>query len=84
MAEVVNTTWGIGEEVYKTISDEVVESIEEEALHRTKKYCKKHNIVKDSEVFEAYLEKQKKVVSREYKSLAIKGSLIGLGFGFFV
>ena len=24
VAEVVNTTWGIGEEVYKTISDEVV------------------------------------------------------------
>ena len=84
ITNVINTTWNIGEQVYTTISDEVIKSINDEASKRTKKYCKKHNITKGSVVYEAYLEKQKKVVSKEYKSLAIKGGLIGLGFGFFV
>jgi len=83
-ADIVNTAWGVGEDIYKTVSNEVVESIEEEALYRTKKYCKKHNIVKGSEAYKAYLAKQKKLVAKEYKSLAVKGGLIGLGFGFLV
>jgi len=81
-ADIVNTAWGVGEQVYKTVSDEVAESIKEEALRRTEKYCKKHNLQKGSEAYQAYLKKQKKEVANEYKSLAVKGGLIGLGFGF--
>ena len=83
-AEIVNGIWSIGSEVCQTVSDEISDAIDEEALHRTRQYFRGEKVDEKSAVFQKRFQAERKVVAKEFKSVAVKGGLIALGLGWFL
>jgi len=81
--DIINGIWNIGNEVYQTVSDEISESIDEEALNRTHKYFKLKEVEIDEESteFKKRLLVEREAVAKEYKSVAVKGGLLAIGLG---
>ena len=82
-AEIVNGIWGIGAEVYRTVSDEIADVIDEEARSRTLEYFDGDEIDEQSPAFRRRYRIEREAVARQYKSVALKGGLIALGLGIF-
>ena len=83
-AEIINGIWGIGSEVYHTVSDEIGEAIDSEAMERTRRYFRDRNFDENSSVFQRRYQAERAVVAKEFKSVAVKGGLIAMGLGWFV
>jgi hypothetical protein len=83
-AEIVNGIWNIGTEVYQTVSGEISESIDEEALERTRKYFNGDAVDEESAVFQKRYRIEREIVAREYKSVAIRGGMLAFGLGWFL
>ena len=83
-AEIVNGIWGIGSEVYHTVSGEISEAIDQEALDRTRRYFRGEAVEEESAVFRRRYRIEREIVAREFKSVALKGGLLALGLGWFI
>ena len=81
--DIVNGVWDVGNEVYRTVSDEISDAVDEEALRRTRHYFKGDFVDENSRAFRTRLQTEREAVAREYKSVAVKGGLLALGLGFF-
>jgi hypothetical protein len=81
-ADIVNGIWGIGKEIYDTVSDEITEAIDEEALERTRRHFRGDRLDEQSAAFRKRFRIEREKVAKEYKSVAVKGGLIALGLGF--
>jgi len=82
--EIVNGIWTVSRDIYKGVKEEVVNSIDEETIERTKQEL---NLKPEEEldftnrkVLKVY-EYQKKIVKKEAKQLGIRGGLIIFGLG---
>ena len=82
--EIVNDIWTVSRDIYKGVKEEVINSIDEETIDRTKKEL---NLKPDEEldltdknILKVY-EYQKKIVKKEAKQLGLRGGLIIFGFG---
>ena len=82
MAEIVNGVWDVGTEVYREVSDDISEAIDEEALLRTRRYFGNEVDEASTAFYSRYMIERKAVV-REYKAVAVKGGLMAVGLGFF-
>lgn len=83
-SDVINGVWNAGEKVYKTVASEVSEAIIAEATKRTREHFKDEDIDNSDPRFMAQFLKEKEVVTKEFKSMAVKGGLIAAGIGLFV
>ena len=82
--EIVNGIWTVSRDIYKGVKEEVVNSIDEETIERTKQEL---NLKPEEEldftnrkVIKVY-EYQKKIVKKEAKQLGLRGGLIIFGLG---
>jgi len=82
-SEVVNGVWNVGTEVYNTVADEVSQAVVDEAMRRTEEHFKGQNVSKKDERFLQYFLKEKEIVAKEFKRMAVRGGLIATGLGFF-
>ena len=82
-SDVVNGVWNVGTEVYNTVADEVSQAVVDEAMRRTKEHFKGQNVSEKDERFLQHFLKEKEVVAKEFKSMAVRGGLIAAGLGFF-
>ena len=83
-AEAVNKIWDIGTGIYHSISDEISEAIDREALDRTERYFRGSEFDPASPTFERRLRIERQIVARELKSASLKGGLILLGLNWLI
>jgi len=81
-AQIVNGIWGIGSEVYRTVSDEIGDAIDQEALDRTRRHFGQ-GVDEKSEIFLRRFRIERAQVAREFKKVAVRGGIIALGLGWF-
>jgi len=82
-SDVINGVWNAGTEVYKVVADEVSQAVVDEAMRRTEEHFKGRDVSKNDTIFLQHFLKEKEIVAKEFKSMAVKGGLLAAGFGLF-
>jgi Mn-dependent DtxR family transcriptional regulator len=83
-AEAVNKIWDIGSGIYHSVSDEISEAIDREALDRTERYFKNSEVDPESHAFKRRFRTERQIVAKELKSAAFKGGLIVMGINWLI
>jgi len=82
-SDVINGVWNAGTEVYKVVSDEVSQAVVDEAMRRTREHFKGEEVEENDPRFLRHFLSEKEVVTKEFKSMAVKGGLLAAGLGLF-